>query len=168
MKRLFVILLVIGFTLQTFAQNKNETITTYFLIRHAEKDRSNPTDKNPHLNDKGRQRALNWSRLFKNVKLDAVYTTNYNRTKETVNPTASNHHLKAIIYNPRTINYKDFMNETKGKTILIVGHSNTTPKFVNALIGINKYKQIADTNNANLYIVTLVNNKLSDIQLYIK
>ncbi len=167
MKRLLFIILFIGFIVPSFAQKDSQTITTYYLIRHAEKDRSNPDNKNPHLTDKGRERALKWSQVLKNVKLDAVYTTNYNRTKETANPTAASHHLKPLIYNPKTIDYKDFMSKTKGKNVLIVGHSNTTPKFTNALIGDEKYPQIADGNNANLYIVTIVDGNVSDMQLYI-
>jgi len=168
MKRLLLILLIFGCTLPAFSQKDKSVTTTYFLIRHAEKDRSNPTDKNPHLTDKGRERALNWSQVLKNVKLDAVYSTNYNRTKETANPTAASHHLKLVYYNPSKIDYAVFKKETKGKTVLIVGHSNTTPQFVNGLIGKDKYKQIADSNNANLYIIALKGSIISDIQLYIK
>jgi len=54
MKRLLFIILFIGFIVPSFAQKDSQTITTYYLIRHAEKDRSNPDNKNPHLTDKGR------------------------------------------------------------------------------------------------------------------
>jgi len=167
MKRLLIVLLIFGCTLSTFAQKDKSVTTTYFLIRHAEKDRSNPTDKNPHLKNIGRERALKWSQVLKNIKLDAVYSTDYNRTKETANPTAASHHLKVIYYNPSKVDYEAFKKKTKGKTVLIVGHSNTTPQFVNALIGKDKYKQIADSNNGNLYIVTIIGDKISDFQLYI-
>ncbi|NQW36723.1 MAG: histidine phosphatase family protein [Flavobacteriales bacterium] len=168
MKRLSLFMLLIGLNFPAFSQDSTAVTTTYFLIRHAEKDRSNPENKNPHLNDIGFKRALKWSQVFKDVKLDAVYTTNYNRTIETANPTAASHHLKVSKYHPVNIDYKDFIFKTKGKTVLIVGHSNTIPNFVNALIGTEKYNQIADTNNANLYIVTLIGGEISDIQLYIK
>lgn len=167
MKRLLLLVLLIGLNFPTLAQ-ENVVITTYFLIRHAEKDRSNPENKNPHLIEKGRNRALRWSQVFKDIKLDAVYTTNYNRTIETANPTAASHHLKVIIYDPVNIDYLKFKTETEGKIILIVGHSNTTPGFVNALIGKEKYKQISDTNNANLYIVTVIGELIGDMQLFVK
>lgn len=54
------------------------------------------------------------------------------------------------------------MATTKGKTVLIVGHSNTTPKFVNDLLGEVKYQDIADNNNANLYKVTITNDGKTD------
>ena len=165
--KLFFVVLLSALALPSFSQTNSEK-TTYFLIRHAEKDQSNPDDKNPHLSSVGFQRALQWSQVFKAVKIDSVYTTNYNRTVETANPTAASHHLKPIFYNPETIDIDKFKIQTKGKTVLIVGHSNTIPNFVNALIKQEKYSQMADTNNADLYIVTLIGNEILDIQLYIK
>lgn len=167
MKRLLLLILFVSICFPSIAQEKQST-TTYFLIRHAEKDRGNPENKNPHLNNKGKERALRWSQIFKDIKLDAVYTTNYNRTIETANPTVASHHLKAIFYDPKNTDYKDFMTKTEGMKVLIVGHSNTTPKFVNALLGKDKYKQISDNNNANLYIVTKINGVVTAVQLFIK
>lgn len=167
MKHFILIILIFSLVLSGFSQNNFEK-TTYFLVRHAEKDQSNPADKNPHLNADGFQRALQWSQVFKDLKIDSVYTTNYNRTIETANPTAASHHVKPILYDPTTINYAKFKEKTNGKTILIVGHSNTIPDFVNALIGQEKYPQIADTNNANLYIVSIIGDKITDVVLYIK
>ena len=43
----------------------------------------------------------------------------------------------------------------------MVGHSNTTPAFVNTILGDNLYAQIDDNNNANLYIVTMIDGKVS-------
>ena len=45
----------------------------------------------------------------------------------------------------------------QGKNVLIVGHSNTTPNLVNELLGKEKYPQIEDNNNGNLYVVTIIN-----------
>jgi broad specificity phosphatase PhoE len=50
---------------------------------------------------------------------------------------------------------EEFAHNTKGKTVLVVGHSNTTPAFVNAVLGEKKYDNIDDNNNANLYIVSI-------------
>ena len=59
------------------------------------------------------------------------------------------------------------MNDTKGKTVLVVGHSNTTPAFVNAVIKQKKYQDIDDNNNGNIYIVTIIDGKISDTVLTI-
>jgi broad specificity phosphatase PhoE len=52
-----------------------------------------------------------------------------------------------------------FQTATKGKTVLVVGHSNTTPAFVNKILGENKYEDINDNDNASLYIVTIAGDK---------
>ncbi len=167
MKRLSLLILLMLFSITTKAQIEQEN-TTYYFIRHAEKNRSDKTNKNPKLIKKGRKRAKKWSETLKNINFDAVYSTNYNRTKETAQPTAAKNNLEITLYNPRDIDYKLFKKQTKGKKVLIVGHSNTTPKFVNAILGKEKYNDIKDNNNANLYIVTIIDNKTSDQLLYIK
>lgn len=68
--------------------NAKEEITTYYFIRHSEKNRASRT-KNPNLLEKGQDRAENWAHYFKSVAFDAVYSTNYNRTKQTATPTAN-------------------------------------------------------------------------------
>ena len=52
-----------------------------------------------------------------------------------------------------------FQKETKGKSVLVVGHSNTTPFFVNEILGEKKYKDMSDSDNASLYIVTITGDK---------
>jgi len=54
---------------------------------------------------------------------------------------------------------EDFVTATKGKTVLIVGHSNTTPVFANKILGKEQYKNMDDHDNASLYIVTVVGTK---------
>ena len=54
-----------------------------------------------------------------------------------------------------------------GKTVLVVGHSNTTPQFVNAILGVDRYSDIQDNNNANLYIVTRIKEETSSVLLKI-
>ena len=62
---------------------------------------------------------------------------------------------------------KTFQNQTEGKTILVVGHSNTTNVFANKVLGFDKYEEIKDNNNSNLYIVTLTDKKASSVLLKI-
>ena len=94
-----------------------------------------------------------WNEYFKNNKIDAIYSTNYNRTIETILPISISKGIKPIIYSPSNINYDSFLKKVKGKIILVVGHSNTIPGFVNELIEEDYYEQINDTVNSNLYIV---------------
>lgn len=164
-KKIIFILLIVLSVLKINAQESE--VTTYYFIRHAEKERTDVTNENPNLTEKGQQRAENWSAVFKNVDFDLVYSTNYNRTIQTAIPTSESKNLEIQFYNPKELYSEDFKLKTKNKTILIVGHSDTTPLFVNTILGTKKYIDIDDNNNSNLYIITIYNNSISDILLTI-
>ncbi len=167
MKKFTFLIFALLIALPSVAQESESSTTTYYLIRHAEKDRSDKTNKDPHLIEKGIKRAKHWAQVLKNVEFDMVFSTNYNRTKETAKPTAELQNVGISIYDPRNVDIKEFMQKTKGKTVLIVGHSNTTPMFTNSLLGEKKYDMIADDNNGNLYIVTINNSSKSSSLLSI-
>ncbi len=162
MKKLALIFVFL-FTIISYAQ---ET-TTYYFIRHAEKQRINPNDKDPILTFDGYKRADKWKEVFSNVKFNAVYSTNYNRTKLTAKPTADANGLPILMYDPRKMYSESFQYNTKGKNVVVVGHSNTTPVFVNKILGKQKYNQIDDSNNSNLYIVTVTGEKSTAVLLKI-
>jgi len=162
MKKLFI--LFIFFTIDISSQDCSE----FFLIRHAEKDRTDPKNKNPNLNEKGKLRALKWTEVFKNIEFDKIYSTNYYRTLETVMPISKKIKKEILIYSPSKIKYDRFISDNNNNKVLIVGHSNTIPSFVNILIKKELYDQIDDRNNSNLYIVKICNNSISHNLLYIK
>lgn len=141
------------------ASEIENTVTTYYLIRHAEKDRSNPSNQNPDLSEKGEKRAENYVLYFKDIPLDAIYSTDVNRTQQTVEAVAEGHNLTTQIYEPGKLYSDTFLAETKGKSILIVGHSNTIPQLVNKLVEENKYSDIDDNDNSKMFIVTMKNNE---------
>lgn len=135
--------------------------STFYLIRHAEKVRTNKSDRDPKLNEKGILRALNWKEYFLDKDITKIYSTNYKRTLETVKPFQEAIGLATILYSPSSIDYKDFISSNKGEIVLVVGHSNTIPNFVNKLINDQVYAQIDDLNNSNLYIVNLCDSSVS-------
>lgn len=162
-----ILLLFIVLISCTSNVKKEETTatTTYYLIRHSEKVRTDTSNKNPNLNEVGFERAKKWAEYFKDIHLDAVYSTNYNRTMQTSKPTAESKKLAIINYNPRNMYDSIFQKNTQGKTVLVVGHSNTTPAFVNKILGEKKYKDIDDNDNASLFIITITKEgKTSTIQ----
>jgi broad specificity phosphatase PhoE len=139
----------------------SEDTTTYYLIRHAEKDRTDKENKNPNLSFDGEKRAQKWAEYFKDIHLDAVYSTEFNRTIQTATPTAQGKKLEIKSYYPSEMYDSIFQEATKGKTVLVVGHSNTTPFFVNKIIGEKKFETMDDHDNASLYIVTVSGDKTS-------
>jgi 2,3-bisphosphoglycerate-dependent phosphoglycerate mutase len=133
--------------------------STFYLIRHAEKDRSDRSNKNPSLTIEGQKRSKKWALFFKDKRIDAVYSTHYKRTQETAAAIAKERTIKIILYTPEELISEKFIASNKGKNVVIVGHSNTTPALVNTLLGLSKYQDIADKDNNDLFIVTHKNNK---------
>ncbi len=128
---------------------------TYYLIRHAEKVRTDPNDQDPSLDIKGMLRSKRWAAYFEPIKIDQIYITKYIRTKQTVSLIAQQKQVSPIRYEPNTIYSEEFLKQTNGKTVLIVGHSNTIPQLVNKLIGEEKFKDMDDSDNSTLFKVTI-------------
>jgi 2,3-bisphosphoglycerate-dependent phosphoglycerate mutase len=151
-------ILVVNSSEEVYGQTTQEGITTYYLIRHAEKDRTNKEEKDPSLTEEGLARATNWADVLKDVKFDAVYSTNYNRTMQTAFPLAEANGLSILQYDPSESFNKEFQDNTMGKTIMVVGHSNTTPMFANKILGTDKYEYLDDAENGALFIVQILSN----------
>ena len=151
----FVLLFLLLFSLASCEQNKSDEMTTYYFIRHAEKDLSDPANHDPDLIEAGRIRAEKWKEVFKEVPLDMVYSSKYKRAHQTAQPIAEDHDLPVSLYNTEKLNDKDFQQETKGKIVVVVGHSNLNPEFVNYIIGEEKYDDIPESENGSLFIVTV-------------
>ena len=104
--------LFIGYLIATYAikitSNKKNSITTFYLIRHAEKDRSNPDEKNPNLTSKGLERANHWAKYFDSIPLNSIYTTSYKRTMQTIDPVSRKKNIEPKIYSPNKINIPNF------------------------------------------------------------
>ena len=149
---LFVILWMTPIQAQSPTDSK---VSSFYFIRHAEKDTSNPADRDPDLVMEGVLRAARWSSIFNRIDFDIIYSTDYKRTRNTALPIAEKKKLPLTYYSPNGFDSVDFVKKNAGKTVLIVGHSNTVPAMVNALIGKNQYKQITETNYANLYIINI-------------
>jgi broad specificity phosphatase PhoE len=143
----------------------DDTVTTFYLIRHAEKDRSNPEDIDPELNQAGLGRAMHWAEILNSVALDAIYTTDFERTTMTAAPASVKQDITVEYYKPEELNIDQFVTDNLGKNVLVVGHSNSTPALVNKLIGQEKYEQMDDYDNGSLFVVQLVGKHVTDMRL---
>ncbi len=133
----------------------SDEVTTYYFIRHAEKDRSNSEEKDPVLNEAGINRAEKWAEIFKKVPFDLIYSSDFKRTMETAQKIAGSQNLEIQVYDPAKLNAEDFQQKTNGKTVLVVGHSNTNPEFVNSILGEEEYNDINDKESGSLFIVNV-------------
>lgn len=148
---LFVLMvLVLG---ETSAQTG--TMTTFILVRHAEK--ANDGTDDPDLKPEGLERAGKFAALFKNTAVDAVYSTRYKRTRNTVAPLAQEKGLTVQVYETVKPEVIDAMiSSHAGGTVVIGGHSNTIPQIANLLTGKDAYKTFPDTDYGNILIISVL------------
>lgn len=156
---MLMLVLLVGTNINAGAQ-----ITTYILLRHAEKDTSAPgaamMKADPPLSPEGEKRAQKLPEVLKAYNPDAVYSTNYARTKNTVALLAKMFNKEIQLYDPKNLPlFAEMLLKEKGKTIIVAGHSNTTPQLVNLLIGEKRYPDLPDSVYNRLWIVTLNNGK---------
>lgn len=149
---LVLVLFSVGFA-DIMAQTN--PITTFILVRHAEKGDDGTSD--PDLSAEGIERAKRLASLLKNTALDAVYSTKYKRTKSTVLPVASEKGLEVQIYEsikPEVI--EGLISKHAGGTVLIGGHSNTTPQVANFLLGKEEFRNFSESEYGNILVISLV------------
>jgi len=133
-------------------KKKNQTII--YLVRHAEKEK---TKGDVHLTNKGRNRARRLNEILKSEGLDMVYSTRYNRTQQTAEPSATQHQLNIQEYDHGKLEEfgQSLLDNHSGKKILVVGHSNTTPKLLNFFMGEKIKGMIDESDYENLYIISV-------------
>lgn len=151
MKRLFLLILFVAVASIGFSQNP---ITTFIFVRHAEKMADG--SKDPELSDAGKKRAEALAVLLAQTKLDAIYSTKFKRTEMTAAPLAKVLSLSIQNYDGGKLEEIDAMlQKYAGGTVLVVGHSNTTPGIINYLTGRSDYKNFDDSDYGNLVIVSV-------------
>ncbi len=137
--------------------------TTIILVRHAEK--MSDGSKDPELSEAGKSRAMALTKLLKEVKVDAIYSTGFKRTQNTVAPLAVAKDISVITYDAMKAEQIDeILRKFPGGTVVICGHSNTTPAIANILTGKEKeYKDFDDTDYDNILIVNLTERGKSKV-----
>ena len=162
-KYILSLIIVISFLSCSYGDKK---CTSVYLIRHAEKIRTDKNEKDPLLNKNGLLRAQKWSEIFEKIEINKILSTDTKRTISTATPISDKNQLKIEIYKPENISYETFIKENKGKKVLIVGHSNTIPETTNILIKNKFYDQIEDNNNSNLYFINICDGIISHELLF--
>ncbi len=128
-------------------------MTTYYFIRHAQKERNG--QRNPHLTKLGKSQARHWAEVLAPKGIDLIFCTPLRRTQETAAPLAQKLGLQLQIYNPTDLYNESFKAQTQDKTVLVVGHQDTTPAFINRILKERRYGFIESHNHGNLYKVSL-------------
>lgn len=131
--------------------------TTVIVVRHAEKmDDSG----DPLLSEAGSARAIALADALEHANLGAVLTTQYQRTRLTGAVAAERAGVTAQVIpaaNPMQGHLdalKEAVQANAGRTVLIVGHSNTVPLIVRALGGPD-VGGIEESEYGDMFVLTL-------------
>lgn len=166
MKSLRILSLGIFILLSSHGLLAQET-TTVYLFRHAEKVKTDPNDRNPHLTTKGVQRSNTWASFFEKIAIDQIYSTPYHRTQETVAQIAKLQNLPVHTYAPSNEVVDSIVKSNLGKQLIFVGHSNTVPGHTNKLLGKKKFKDMSEGDNHSLFIVQLQGEDATVVRIFV-
>ncbi|WP_261591284.1 SixA phosphatase family protein [Pseudoalteromonas holothuriae] len=99
------------------------------LFRHAEK----ATGPDPQLLDMGKRRADHLVTMLSKQPIKQLFSTDYKRTQQTIAPLAKHLNLVVHSYDPRDLKaFAQQLKQLEG-SIVVAGHSNTTPELVQLL-----------------------------------
>ncbi len=156
----YKVILIIISLLSSFTAVSAENFSIY-LVRHAEKQQSlkdSEKYKDPLLTSCGVLRAKQLARLLSSANIESIYSTSYQRTIQTASPLANELNVAIKSYNPRNLDQLALLLKQRKQSVLVVGHSNTTPLLAQLLSGI-KVKAIHKENYQMLYQIQFISEK---------
>jgi phosphohistidine phosphatase SixA len=134
------------------------------LVRHA--DISMPArERDPDLAPAGTDRAAVLGDIVRERHVDAVFSTEYLRTRHTAEIAAVRAGAIAKVFG--ATHQGDLISEIKdnyvGKSVLIVGHSNTVPAIIEALGG-PSLPNIDEAEFDNIFQVKIIGSHVEFVQ----
>ncbi|MEP2025737.1 MAG: phosphoglycerate mutase family protein [Reichenbachiella sp.] len=111
-----------------------EKIFTIYLVRHAEKDTASSSN-DPALTICGLERSEQLAELLQAVELEAIYSSDYVRTRDTAQPLSEAKSINIQMYDPRELPAFSKLLLERKEDAFVVGHSNTTGVLAGLLVG---------------------------------
>jgi len=166
MRNLFILFtLIFSFFFTGSAPFETDEIKTFILVRHAEKV---DDSEDPVLSEDGIARSYYLDYMLEQLNPDAIYTSPYNRTRETIHHIAERYSIEPIVYDPQSqdILVKEWLESEDGFTYVISGHSNSIPELANLLLNRTHFDEHFDESDyGNLLIITVTNNDANILHL---
>jgi broad specificity phosphatase PhoE len=140
---------------------REHPVTVVVIVRHAEKAAQPAND--PPLTEIGKERAQALAVLLKDANVGAVLHTPTARTRDTALPVARQFGLTPEILplGPMAIHAQvvaEAVLKHAGKTVVVVGHSNTIMSYIEALGG-PKRGDLCDHQYDGLYTVVIAHGE---------
>lgn len=126
------------------------SLTKLFIVRHADK-----LPAGDGLSAAGTARAKELKRVLALAGIDSVFSTNFNRTKNTVQPLADLVGVSVKLYATESEVVTRILQGSRGKRLLVAGHSNTVANLIQncGCTPPATINPIPDTQFDNLFLV---------------
>lgn len=153
MKRILFIFLI----LITAQSVQAQETTRIWIVRHGEKDLTDPKEKDPELSAEGKERAEVLVKSLKGKKIDALFSTDYKRTRGTLTPLASQRNLGLKFYNSKdnTALVDTILNNYKGQNVVICSHSNRILGIIAAFGALSPVKEITEQEYSHIFLLEI-------------
>lgn len=139
--------------------------TRLILIRHGERNEPTPANDDPHLSPAGLSRARTLVHVLAQARIAVIYRSRFLRTREMAKPLATRLGIEPVEANEAVELKNHILANHSGKTVLVIGHSNTVPELIN-LLGNQNLQEIPDDEFDNMFIVTILGpDKVAVIRL---
>jgi len=154
------IMIAIAVTVVLFCFHVAEAQQAIFLVRHAETVAPKGTDLRP-LSEAGQRRAVLLATLLKDAGVNAIFTSDLERTIKTAEPLAQRLEiepkaLSLLSVSPKPSDIDAFVDllrsEHRRDIVLVVGHANSVPALLKAL-GHPVEIKIPETEFDNLFVL---------------
>lgn len=167
MRRVCVLALAVTFALSAQVAAAEQVI---FVVRHAERAEgtpmaqpSRPAPGQPPghgmmiandmpLTAAGRERAQRLANMLRSAGIKHIFTTEYQRTRQTAAPLAEQLHLKPVMAAAKDMDPLVVALRRLKEPALVVGHADTIPELLKKL-GVAGAITIEDAEYDNLFVV---------------
>jgi phosphohistidine phosphatase SixA len=127
-------------------------MVTVLAVRHADSDLP-AASADPELNAAGRARADALAHVVATAGVSTIFTSQFTRTQQTVEPTARALGLLPRPAPPAAVLAREALAGQLGAVVLVAGHSNTVPAILAAL-GAPSAPVIGEREFDNLFVLT--------------
>lgn len=148
--------------------------TVVYLVRHGEKASAQTMmsvaqamAEDPALTPAGQERAQALRDKLAGEKIEALFSTSYRRTQQTLQPLAEARNLTVQTYNVKDNAelVQRIKQDYNGKTVVVAGHSNTLLPLLEAFGAAKPIAEIADHEYDYLFKVTLQEGKPAKVEV---
>ena len=129
-----------------------------YIVRHAEK--SDEPKADPYLTREGRQRAISLKNKLQRRHIQYIFSTKFNRTRETATPLGSEIGVSIYPYDTDTLPGLLKRVLKLNQNTLIVGHSNSVITMLDSFHVAHNIKKIPDDRFGDMFVITRKKGKI--------